>query len=256
MSAPILSADLPSRARPPHDPAAARRSRLLQATLALLLFLSAGGLWIFLAPFSAYSQYAVLLHTLVGVVFVVPYAVYQTRHLRQTWRRPLNHVLLLGYTGGVALLAATVSGVVLTFESALGTGITYAWQIAHIVSGLALVPLLGLHITFAVILRWREGALAESGTAGRELRRAARAAMLRASTVTAALVLAPLVAASVYSGLDPDGSFPADYGYKYGSSPFAPSLAMTATGGAIAPRALAGSASCGTSGCHEQIVRA
>jgi hypothetical protein len=243
------------RPRVQRDVVAAWKSPLLQTTLALLLFLAAGGLWIFLAPFSAYSQYAVLVHTLAGIVFLGPYAVYQFRHFQETWRRPLNHVLLLGYTGGVALLVAVVSGVVLTVESAIGTRISYAWQMTHIVSGLALIPLLGLHVAFAIVLRGREGSASESGTAGRELRRSARTALVRSCVATAALLLVPLAAAALYGGLDPSGAFPADYGYKYGSRPFAPSLAVTASGGAIEPLALAGSASCGTSGCHEQIVR-
>ena len=37
--------------------------------------------------------------------------------------------------------------------------------------------------------------------------------------------------------------------------PFAPSLAKTDTGGAFDGRSLAGSQSCGTTGCHEQIAQ-
>ena len=50
-------------------------------------------------------------------------------------------------------------------------------------------------------------------------------------------------------------SFPADYEYLYGDDrPFAPSLARTVSGGAYDPRSLSGSESCGSSGCHEQIL--
>ncbi|MCI0659340.1 MAG: cytochrome c family protein, partial [Acidobacteria bacterium] len=42
---------------------------------------------------------------------------------------------------------------------------------------------------------------------------------------------------------------------KYGRNrPFAPSLAKTLSGGAYDPRSLSGSESCGTAGCHEDIV--
>jgi hypothetical protein len=45
-----------------------------------------------------------------------------------------------------------------------------------------------------------------------------------------------------------------DYSYVFGPDrPFAPSLARTASGGAYDARSLAGSKSCGTSGCHKQI---
>ncbi|RMH21255.1 MAG: hypothetical protein D6701_02670, partial [Gemmatimonadetes bacterium] len=48
---------------------------------------------------------------------------------------------------------------------------------------------------------------------------------------------------------------PDDYSFVYGEDrPFAPSLARTATNDAYDPRSLAGSESCGTAGCHEEIV--
>jgi hypothetical protein len=231
-------------ARTAHDAGAAWRSPLLHLTLALVVFLSVGGFAIFFGPFSAYNEYGVLLHTAVGALFLVPYVVYQYRHFALTWRRPLNHVLLLGYTGGGALLVAVVSGVALTLQAALGGRIGYGWRLAHIVSGFALVPLLGLHVGLAWALRRRES-----------LGRAPVQALLRACAATAVLMALPAAASWTYAGLDPAGTFRKDYGWQYGASPFAPSLAMTATGGAIAPGALAGSESCGTSGCHEQIVR-
>jgi hypothetical protein len=47
---------------------------------------------------------------------------------------------------------------------------------------------------------------------------------------------------------------PPDYSYAFGPDrPFAPSLAVTATGKAYDARLLAGSEGCGSAGCHEQI---
>src|SRR6185369_6900568 len=57
-------------------------------------------------------------------------------------------------------------------------------------------------------------------------------------------------------GVKYTNEFPKDYNYLYGTNrPFAPSLARTDTGGAFDARSLAGSESCGTAGCHEQIVQ-
>ncbi|MGE5204986.1 MAG: multiheme c-type cytochrome, partial [Chlamydiota bacterium] len=57
-----------------------------------------------------------------------------------------------------------------------------------------------------------------------------------------------------YSGTRYHNQFPADYSYPFGKNrPFAPSLAHTATNGAFDPRSLAGSETCGESGCHTQI---
>jgi hypothetical protein len=50
--------------------------------------------------------------------------------------------------------------------------------------------------------------------------------------------------------------FPDDYSYLYGKDrPFAPSLARTSSGGVFDARSLGGSQTCGTAGCHGQIVK-
>ncbi|MBI3682670.1 MAG: hypothetical protein HY235_20030 [Acidobacteria bacterium] len=57
-----------------------------------------------------------------------------------------------------------------------------------------------------------------------------------------------------YSGTKYRNEFPKDYNFLYGKNrPFAPSLARTATNGAFDARSLAGSETCGSSGCHTQI---
>jgi hypothetical protein len=57
-----------------------------------------------------------------------------------------------------------------------------------------------------------------------------------------------------YSGTKYRNQFPSDYSYAFGKDrPFAPSLAHTVTNGAYDPRLLAGSETCGASGCHTEI---
>lgn len=59
-----------------------------------------------------------------------------------------------------------------------------------------------------------------------------------------------------YSGIEYANVFPKDYNYLDGTNrPCAPSLAKPDTGGAFDARSLAGSRSCGTEECHEQIVQ-
>ena len=48
--------------------------------------------------------------------------------------------------------------------------------------------------------------------------------------------------------------FPDDYVLPFGDNPFAPSLAMTATGTALDPLTLAGSEGCGAGNCHSEVV--
>ena len=75
---------------------------------------------------------------------------------------------------------------------------------------------------------------------------------------SAALSLVGLCAVAAltlaYAGTKYRNEFPSDYSFLYGKDkPFRASLARTATNGAFDPRTMAGSGTCGSSGCHEQI---
>ena len=236
-----------------HDSAAAWRSPLLLATLSLLFFLTATGIYIFLAPRErtalAIAQYSVLLHTILGFAFIAPYLVYQTRHFLATWRHPLWYVAMMGYTSGIALLVTVVSGVVLTIEALFATRITPAWDLTHTILGIGMGVLVGVHLAEAAFVRGR------GKIDGAAIRAGARRALGISSACAIALCALCAVPALFYRGLAVEGVFPQDYGYKYGQNPFAPSLAVTTHGGAVNPEALAGSKSCGYSGCHEEIVK-
>ncbi|MDH3284980.1 MAG: multiheme c-type cytochrome, partial [Acidobacteriota bacterium] len=87
------------------------------------------------------------------------------------------------------------------------------------------------------------------------LTRAAAGFLWQASAVTVVALVATAALVVFYSGEKYDNRFPEGYAYPYGDDrPFAPSLATTVTGGALDPRSLAGSQSCGTNGCHSEIL--
>ncbi|MGD2134939.1 MAG: cytochrome b/b6 domain-containing protein [Gemmatimonadales bacterium] len=228
------------------------RHKLLICISGLLLFETLTGLSIWLLPFSVSNQVMVLLHTVVGLVFLVPFAWYQIRHWLIYRPQRLSHVKLTGYFAMVATMVAIVSGVVLTAQALWATRISYAWDAIHIVATFALIVSVVPHI---VVLVGRER---------RAVRRGGDASVLAAekmyglgSLVMAAALFVP-VALVVYWYEPPQmaNAFPADYSYLYGEDrPFAPSLARTSTGQAFDARSLSGSESCGTSGCHEEIVR-
>src|SRR3990167_6249978 len=101
-------------------------------------FLSLSGLCILLAPFSVANQVNVLLHTVLGWAFLIPCAWYLARHVLRYWRRPLSHILILGYIGLAVLFVCAISGIVLTFQAAVGTRISYGWDTVHIVTTFAI----------------------------------------------------------------------------------------------------------------------
>ena len=202
------------------------------------------GLSIWLLPFSVPNQITVLVHTAVGLLFLVPCGWYLARHTGEYWRKPLSHISVLGYLGGVALVGCLVSGVVLTWQAALGVRISYGWDLVHIITTIALVVFALLHVGL-ILVRDR---VVVSLPARRY------AAWMGVFTLGCGALVAAGYA--IYRPPQLANSFPSDYSYVYGPErPFAPSLARTMGNQAIDARLLAGSAGCGTAGCHEQIVK-
>ncbi len=228
------------------------RHKLLLCVSGLLLFETLTGLSVFLLPFSVSNQVMVLLHTVVGLVCLVPFAWYQTRH----WLiyRPLrmSHVKLTGYFAMVATVIAIVSGLVLTVQALWATRISYAWDLIHIVATFALIASVVPHL---LVLVNREVRAARVGNGDSALG-ATKSFGLGSFLVAAIPFVAVALVAYWYEPPTMANDFPADYSYLYGPDrPFAPSLARTNTGTAFDARSMSGSESCGTARCHEQIVK-
>jgi hypothetical protein len=202
------------------------------------------GLSIWLLPFNVPNQIAVLVHTVIGLLFLLPCLWYLVRHLLDYWSKPLSHISVLGYLGAAALLACLLSGGVLTFQAAFGVRISYAWDMIHIVTTIGVLAFGVLHVA-VIVLKDRCSAPMPASHYG---------ARVLCLTFSAVLIVGFVYLA--HRPLKTTDQFPADYSYVYGPErPFAPSLARTPGNQAIDARWFAGSSSCGSSGCHEQIVK-
>jgi hypothetical protein len=193
----------------------------------------------------------VILHTGAGLIFLIPCGWYLIRHWLVYRRATMTHIKLMGYGGVFALLALGVSGVVLTWQALFSVRISYVWDMIHIIATFAAVALSLPHIVLIVLRDIKAKAVEEI------------AGVLRAqkaygvSTVVVALVFFALVGVMslAYRPAKLVNQFPPDYSFRYGEDrPFAPSLSRTETSGALDSRLFSGSDSCGTSGCHTQIV--
>ena len=191
--------------------------RLLLCVSGLLAFETLTGLSIYLLPFSVPNQVAVLLHTLIGLVFVVPYGWYQIRHWRLYRARQLTHVVLTGYFSMVAALALAVSGLVLSYQAVLKTGIGYGWDLVHLIATFALVAAVLPHVltpVYHALRGHKEEAL--------ELRRGQRQLGLNTLYVTVALLAVVALGAYAYRPVRLVNRLPDDYSYIYGPDrPFA-----------------------------------
>ncbi|MFQ5505546.1 MAG: multiheme c-type cytochrome [Planctomycetota bacterium] len=233
------------------DPTEAQRKRwsyhLAYLSTGLLIFETLTGLIIYLLPFSLTTQFSVLLHTAVGLPFLVPMTWYSIRHWLDYRGYAMNHYKASGYATLLALLVCAVSGAVLTVQAVFGRRISYAWDTVHIVSTFATLAFVLPHVVLLVVRQKK-----------RELDSSVRLAALRyvRRSLGTALACCVLLVMAVVSYVETplSNEFPGDYVYKWGKErPFAPSLASTESGGAYDTRTLAGSKNCGTAGCHEEI---
>ena len=229
--------------------ALANRSRagwstaLSRAAAAILLFELISGLAITFGPFHPATEWGLLLHTAVGVITIAPLAWYFAWHWKDYSDQALSDVLLLGYVGIVALVVCVTSGLVVTWQALLGLGTSPSWRYVHLVSTLLALAASIPHVLISWLRRRRtEPARGAAGWLG----------VGTGATVAGICLVAVLTLA--YSGTKYRNEFPADYSYPFGTGrPFAPSLARTATNGAFDAQSLAGSDTCGASGCHTEI---
>ncbi|MEE9296160.1 MAG: multiheme c-type cytochrome [Phycisphaerae bacterium] len=232
------------------DAAAEWRRPSTGVTLGLLLFETISGLAIYLLPFSVFNQYGVLLHTVIGVLMVAPVGWYLGQHWLRRFRGKFNHYQLLGYLSAAALLVLSVTGLVLTWQGLFGVRISYGWDLVHLVVGLVLVFVLGAHL----LTLWLRKVNAPEAAAS--MRAAKRTFLQICGGSTIALLLLQAIPSILYSEAPIHNEFPDDYSWKYGKDrPFAPSLVQTASNWAYDPTTLSGSAGCGTTGCHNDILR-
>ena len=218
-------------------------SLLSRGAAGLLLFELVSGLVVTLGPFRASTEWSLILHTIVGFLAIAPLVWYSARHWKDYVDQAMSDVLLLGYVGIASLAICIVSGVALTGQALLGSRTSPWLRYTHLVSTLLTLAALVPH----VLLGWwrRRRQETSRGAAG-------WLGSCAAFAVTGICVVVGL--ALIYSGTKYHNEFPSDYSFAFGKDrPFAPSLAHTSTNGAFDPRSLAGSETCGSSGCHTEI---
>lgn len=231
-------------------------SQLAIFVTALLVVESLTGLWIYLTPFSVASQMQVLLHVGAGVILLIPYFYFQVHHFL-VWRdqRP-TAVMVLGYLLLAMVLICTVSGLVLTWQAARGPKLSPWWDITHLVSGLVSSALIGVHLLLAFLgRRFVAKRIPEFRLA---LQRFARSGLIWLGVAA----LPVFAATSLWPSTPVELPLPEGYGLpdyvqdfdEYRGNPFAPTYARTSGGKLINPDVLSGSESCGTAGCHQQIL--
>ncbi|RKZ57470.1 MAG: hypothetical protein DRR08_18900 [Candidatus Parabeggiatoa sp. nov. 2] len=204
----------------PIDAAREWRSSLTGLIGALLVFESLTGFAIYLLPFSAFNQFGVILHTLLGILMLLPMVWFVVRHWLVRGKGNLSHYQLLGYVSLAFLVVCIVSGLVLTWQGLVGPRISYDWDVVHLLTGMGLVLFMVIHLA-TVIIRKGNTDLSPGGLIK------ARRRFYLYSTVGSGLLLAfCLLWTTQYQEPSTIRGFSDDYNWRFGEDrPFAPSLA-------------------------------
>jgi len=218
----------------------------------VLLFVAATGFWVWVAPFSVTSQMAVLFHTALGLVVLVPFALWQINHWLATRKAPRRAQKVSAYIGFWLLAISIVAGVVIAWQAAFGTVVSQNWAEVHLWTGVLALPFLAYH----VLPRERSIDQSEQHVQAPSLEyKPVRRRMWTQALGTVIGISILLVAAAEVYRTPSVASYrpPAVWSPSGTANPFSPSNSNTATNGPVPPEAIGNSQSCGASGCHTAI---
>ena len=168
------------------------RSPLVAIALTSLAFaLVSGSVLLFLGSFVERREYWSLVHWLLAMVAVVPYAIYQWRH----WLRVRQYVQQTHYRVGLHaffLVCGTVVTALVLLLPLAAEGTTYTVvDLAHMFCGFVFVLLVSAHLTLVALLTGSRAPDADKPRARRSVCRLATAVTLLTTVATlAAAVLA------------------------------------------------------------------
>ncbi|MCH8317699.1 MAG: hypothetical protein IIA88_04275 [Bacteroidetes bacterium] len=133
------------------DAAGEWRSWLTGLSNALLLYGAVSGLAIYLLPFSEFNQFSVLVHTVIGLLMVIPVVWFVASHWSARRAGRLSHYQLLGYVSAALLTVCIITGLLLTWSGFVGPAIDYTWDIIHLVTGIGVLSFVVVHLVMVTL---------------------------------------------------------------------------------------------------------
>jgi hypothetical protein len=122
------------------------RSFLLWLTTAALAYGFLSGLAIWLMPFGLFSQYSILVHSLIGGLTCVPVVWLIYLHWQKRRREISTLVRRVANSATVMALLCILTGILVSLQAAFGTWVWPSLQNGHLITGLLLGLLLTLHL--------------------------------------------------------------------------------------------------------------
>ena len=131
------------------------RTFLTWMMTSILIYGFLSGVVVLLMPFGAFSQYTVIIHSLVGIVSVLPICYVLYLHWRRRNENILPGVQRVALIATVLFLICIVAGIVITLQAAFSTWVVPSIRIVHLISGL-LLGLVGFLHLVPVFRRYRK----------------------------------------------------------------------------------------------------
>ncbi len=212
------------------------------------LFESASGLAVSFARGLYISvEIGLLLHVVVGFIFLGPLCIYLLKHIQSNRNSPEKNSIHIGEATLLLTVISLITGLLATVQAVFFSRVSPIMRFGHKWGSYLAIVLVLAHIVYFKIRNRAKGKALE-----RESRQGARpwiwAALAAGIPVWLTLLLASSLSGPVYHDALPPG-----YDLKYGPNPFAPSNATTVSNTVMDPRRLENSKSCKT--CHPQIYR-
>jgi hypothetical protein len=197
------------------------RSLLTWIASGLLIYLLISGALIFWLPFSTYTQYSVIVHSVAGVLALLPVAIIVVMHWRRRDTSISGRPAALAKASLAILAVDIISGLAIVLQSVFGRAVADVWWQVHQLAALAFGVTLFLHL-LPILMRYANTPSTP--------RRIARRWFLAAAAVlfVAPLAVTDWLAKQVESTVQFQ-AFPANYVWRYDADrPFWPSRARIA----------------------------
>ncbi|NCF14852.1 MAG: hypothetical protein GWP62_06040 [Gammaproteobacteria bacterium] len=197
------------------------RSLLTWIASGLLIYLLVSGALVFWLPFGVYAQYSVIVHSMAGVLALLPVGIIVGLHWRRRESSIAGYPALLAKASIAILILGLGSGLAIVVQSVFGRAVADFWWLVHQWSALGFGIMLFLHL-LPILIRYANTPSTP--------RRIARRWFLAAAAV---LLVMPLALTDWLAGqveqAEDFQAFPSNYVWRYGDDrPFWPSRARIA----------------------------
>jgi hypothetical protein len=195
-----------------------RGSLTSRIAMGLLIYGLLSGLGIRYMDFGVTVQLSVIVHTLVGLLGLLPLLWFAVQHWRCRHYSGIDYFQITANVALLVLLFCLFSGLVLAWQAGFRDRIDYDWRSAHLVTSLLVFGLLGGHLLF------QAGGV--SGKWTTETRSNHLGYWVIPITIVALLFVGTWGWSLTRTTVPSEIAFPEDYDWQFGDDrPFAPSLA-------------------------------